>query len=236
MSVSRLFELQQIDLALARAIAQRQALDDGSGAQAAARAAAEFLAGLQQQIAEGQGRLRTLDLEIKSVEAKRTKVERELYSGRIGNPKELTAMQEEVAALRRHQGRLEDEVLALMERAEHLEAQVREARRQLEEAEADLARRVEAFRQAAEASDREIADLAARREALAEGLDEDLLRRYTRLRDQKGGIAVVAVRHGVCGGCHVVIPQRLLSRLERDPELLAACDGCGRLLVVRPET
>jgi hypothetical protein len=156
-----------------------------------------------------------------------------MYSGRIGNPKELASMQEEVEALGRQQAAVEDQVLVLLEQVEQLDPRAREAQRTLEDAEAALTRQEDAFRAAAAAADREIREFTARRAELAAAIDEDLLRRYERLREHKGGVAVVAVHNGVCDGCHVTIPERLVSRLRQDPSLVAACDGCGRLLVVR---
>jgi hypothetical protein len=166
------------------------------------------------------------------VQAKRAKVETALYSGRIGNPKELTSMQEELALLDRTKSRGEDELLGLLDEIERLEPQEREGVGILEAADAALARQVAAFQRSVEETEKEIADLTARRAGLVDGLDEDLVRRYDRLRERKGGVAIVAVRGGICEGCHVGIPERLLRRLEDDSETLAACDGCGRWLFV----
>ncbi len=233
MGVSRLYELQQTDSSLARAIAHRQGLDDGSGQRAALAAAAEHLETIQRERASRQSRLRALDLEIQSLQAKLTKVNTDLYSGRIGNPKELAAMQDEVAAFDRQKASLEDEVLALLEQVDQFDAQARETQQAVDAAATALARQEAVFREAAAAADREIGDLTARRAAVVADVEKDLLRRYDLLRERKGGVAVVAVHSGICDGCHMAIPARLVTRLEKDPDLLAACDGCGRLLVVR---
>lgn len=234
MPTSHLYELQQVDVALVTALAYRQNLNDGTPQRATAALVAGRLQAVQQEAAAVQSRLRSLDLEIRSVQAKRAKIEADMYSGRIGNPKELTAMHEDVSALGRHKGHLEDEVLGLLEQAEELDRQQREAQAELAAAEADLARTLDEYRRAVEATDQEIAALTARRQHVAAQVDEGLIRRYDRLREQKGGVAVAAVRSGVCDGCHVAVPHRLVSRLERDPDLIAACDRCGRLLVILP--
>jgi len=95
-----------------------------------------------------------------------------------------------------------------------------------------LAQQVGAYQQGTAAADHEIEQLTAQRAQLTASLDEDLLRRYDRLREAKGGVAIVAVRGGRCGGCHITIPERFTRRLEENPDTLAACDGCGRLLFV----
>jgi hypothetical protein len=230
--VSGLFHLQQLDLEITRLGTVRAGLNDGTPERAALAAASERLAGIRAEIATRQARLRTLDLELQSVQAKRKKVEGELYSGRIGNPKELTALQDELAALGRTKGHLEDEVLGLLDEVERLEPQEHEAQAVVAAAEAALARQLDAFAQQVAAADRQLADLAARRAQAVAALEDELLRRYDRLREAKGGVAIVAVRGGICEGCHVTIPERVRRRLEEDPETLAACDGCGRLLIV----
>jgi predicted nucleic acid-binding Zn-ribbon protein len=233
---SRLYDLQQLDTALAAALARRRGLDDGAAQRDVVAAATARLEEIARETAAVHSRQRTLELEIQSLRAKRTKIEREMYSGRVGNPKELAAMQDDVAAIGRHIGKLEDEELTLMEQSEGLEADGRAAEQERAAAATELARIVDAFARDSADADEEIATLTARRQALAAEIDEDILRRYDRLLEKKGGLAVVAVTGGVCGGCHVMIPQRLLSRLERDREMIATCDGCGRMLVVLPDT
>lgn len=232
---ARLLGLQRIDSGLTRAIAHREALDDGSAARGRVLEASTSLEETRHRLTSGHSRQKVLELEIQSLYAKRRKIEADMYSGRIGNPKELSAMQDDVASLGRHADHLEGEVLELLEQAEHIGVEHQEAEQRLAQAQADLARILEEFRLSSVAIDEEIASLTAARQENAADIGEDLLRRYERLREKKGGLAVVAVRGGVCEGCHVTVPDRLLSRLERDEELVATCDGCGRLLTVQPE-
>ena len=217
---------------MARVSAHRAGLNDGTPERSAGVAAAERLAALRAEIAARQARLRILDLELQSVQAKRKKVEGDLYSGRISNPKELASMQDELAALDRTKDHLEDDVLGLLDEVERLEPQEQEARAALAAAEAALTRQIQAFEQAAAEAERDLADLTAQRAQVATALDDDLMRRYDRLREAKGGVAVVAVRGGICEGCHITIPERFRRRLEENPDALATCDGCGRILIV----
>lgn len=233
MAAYQLYDLQQLDTAIIRTAAHRASLDDGTAQRAVVAAAVQELADLQGRLAAWHARLRALDLGLRSLEAKRAKFDADLYSGRIGNPKELAAIQEEIGALDRVKAGLEDETLSVMELVEQAEPEARRAEATLEATQAALAQQEAAFIAATAAADGEIADLAARRSALAAQIDEFLLKRYERLREHKGGLAVVAVTGGICDGCHVAIPEGRLQRIAGDPNALAACDGCGRLLVVR---
>lgn len=58
---------------------------------------------------------------------------------------------------------------------------------------------------------------------------EDVLARYRRILKSKRDVAVVPIRHGACGGCHMkVTPQTSLSAKAADQ--LVSCDNCGRLI------
>ena len=60
-------------------------------------------------------------------------------------------------------------------------------------------------------------------------MPEDALSRYRRILKSKRDVAVVPIRHGACGGCHMkVTPQTVLSAKAADH--LVSCDNCGRLI------
>ena len=179
-----------------------------------------------------QARLRSLELELQTAADKSRKVEQDLYSGRVGNPKELTAMQEDVAALGRQRRKIEDEMLALMEETEQLaktvgtlEAQRQARERELEE---DLAQYQTHTRTLAG----QLETLRGTRETKAAELDPDLLRRYERLRPRKEGVAVAAVVGGICDGCHVAIPEGRAAEILEGNRVFT-CEECGRILYVQ---
>ena len=52
---------------------------------------------------------------------------------------------------------------------------------------------------------------------------------YQTLRRRKGGLAVVQVRNGACGGCGIVVSPALEWQLRHDG--LSTCGNCGRIIV-----
>lgn len=227
-----LYRLQQLDSRLAWVAERLRALGPDAEVEARARAAGEALRAGEDALAATQREIRTLELALQSAVAKRLRVEQDLYAGRVRNPKELAAMQEEVEALKRQARRLEDAILEQMERAEGLLGDLRgltdaaaAARREWEEREAAATRE----RAALEA---ELARLTAARDALAAAIEEPLRRRYERLRERLGGVAVAAARRGICEGCHVALPEARVRRLAEEPETLLTCERCGRILVL----
>jgi len=228
----QLYELQRLDSRLMQLERTLASLDDGSRLRALAeeaRAAADAAAA---ELKAKQARLRALELEVQTVGDRSRKLERDLYSGRVTNPKELTGMQEDLQALGRQRRRIEDEMLALMEETEQgakdvarLEAQRQARERELED---HLAR----YQAHTRTLHDQIAAVRSEREARAAAVDPDLLRRYERLRERKEGLAVAAVLQGVCEGCHVAIPEGRVAEVL-DGERLFTCEECGRILYVQ---
>lgn len=232
--IRQLYELQLVDTQLVRLEAALAALDDGAARRAQVEQARTVEETARSDLQTRQSRLRDLELELQSTVGKAAKVEQDLYSGRISNPKELRAMQEDVEALGRQRQRIEDEMLALMEEVERqleqfrgLETDRQARERALDEALEDYTTRHRALTAELEAARR-------RREALAVEADPDFLRRYERLRGRKGGVAVATVNGAVCSACHMTVPEALLNA-AREHDEIRTCEDCGRILYVPKE-
>ena len=60
-------------------------------------------------------------------------------------------------------------------------------------------------------------------------IDEATRRLYDRLATSPGLPAVVAIRDGMCGGCHLKISSNIDSEIRKGDKLLT-CDQCGRIV------
>jgi predicted nucleic acid-binding Zn-ribbon protein len=60
----------------------------------------------------------------------------------------------------------------------------------------------------------QLAELEAERAKLGEGVDEDLLYQYNKLFVNKGGLAVVALEHETCMGCHMKLTTQTAVRVK----------------------
>jgi predicted nucleic acid-binding Zn-ribbon protein len=196
--------------------------EDVARALGAARETEENLAQLRTQ-------LRDLELEISGLKAKLTQNQDRLYSGRVRNPKELSNLQEEAAALRRREAELEDEQLELLIAIEEEEAELAERRArhlQIEttwrkEQAALLAEKAQLQADLAELDD----ELSERRAQFGAG---DLAL-YDDLRRGLGGVGVVQLKRGICQACGTDVPVSAARAVERG-EGLHYCPTCNRLL------
>lgn len=191
-------------------------------------ATAHDVEGRRHELARGQQKLED---EISSLTDRAGHHDKTLYSGTIGNPRELQTLQEEIAALKRRISQLEDQEIEVMEQIEPLDAELAEAAK----TRTALDDRGGALR--AQIVDEQVtidADLArvhAERAEIAGTIDPELLAEYQTLRPQSGGIAIARLVGGSCGGCHLGLSAVEVDRIKKlPPEAPAHCEECGRLL------
>lgn len=231
---AQLYHLQTLDSKVAALEVELASLDDGSAlsAQLGAAQNAEEAAGVD--LHDKQSRLRILELELQSTVGKKKKLEADLYSGRVGNPKELQAMDADIQMLNRQSGRTEEDVLNLMEEIEKLLVDIRGLEKDRQARQTAFAAHLETYRQRKDELTRELETTRAERETFAPQLDPELLRRYERLHGRKEGVAVVKIlSNGICGGCNFKLPGQLVTRVLEEDAVLT-CEECGRILYGGP--
>lgn len=172
-----------------------------------------------------------LEDDITSINDKAAQHDKTLYSGTIGNPRELQTLQDEIGALKRRVVQLEDQELELMEQIEPLDATLAELaaeRARLDDRAAGLRG---AIVEAEVSIDDELATVRSEREALVTDVEPALLAEYQQLRPQGGGIAIARLVGGTCGGCHLSLSAVEVDRIKKlPPDEPAHCEECGRLL------
>jgi predicted nucleic acid-binding Zn-ribbon protein len=232
--MERLLELQDLDLAIDRLESRRRDLEgEEEVRQARGRAdeAEERLGELKLALDSVVREQTRLETEADSLDQKMEAEQRRLYDGSVANPKELQAIQNEVANLRSRKTRVEDDVLAQMERREEMEGRLPALEDELAEVR-DRLREIEstAERDRAEVS-RGLGERRAERDALTPALDEELLELYEDLRSAKKGVGAARLVDGVCQGCHQKLSAMELDRIRRT-EGIRRCEYCRRILIL----
>jgi len=129
--------------------------------------------------------------------------ERQLYSGVIHNPRELTQLSEELDHLRVQLATEEVEEMELLSSLDEAELKQQE--------------------QQADNASRRIADQRA-------AIPAAHLRLYDRVAAFRPAPAVVDVRDGVCAGCRLPLSHSQLRALRMSADPLT-CETCGRILI-----
>jgi uncharacterized protein len=231
-----LLELQAHDSAVDRLVHRRGSLPEDARLAELGQA----LAAVDQLTAERDGTLATVrreqkrfEDEVDMVTRKARSEEERAVSGRVTSPKELTAIQEEVAALKRRQDVLEDQLLERMEQRETLEAELAELAGRREGIVGEQAEVTKARDAALVEIDRELESERTAREAIAPGLGAELRALYDQLRARHGGVGAAALVGNTCQGCRVSISPVELAAIRRRPaEEVKRCENCRRILVV----
>ena len=199
------------------------------------------IAAVESELATRTARFDELKNRTRQIEADRKKLDLEVQSkqaaiARYKSQQQQTRKNEEFAALNheiehteKEISTLEDSELELMEAYEKGLAAVSEGQKELaqhqekaKQKKADLEKRVAAV----------TADLTAAQEkqaAAEQVVPEDDLSRYRRILKSKKDIAIVPIRGGACGGCHMKLTSQTVIS-ARGGEGLTSCENCGRLV------
>jgi uncharacterized protein len=142
---------------------------------------------------------------------------------------EFQALGHEIQRLEKEIEQIEDNEIEAMEQIEKIQAEVVSSDRGFKDASALAERQSSGLQQKHMALEQRLRETEAERKQIADGIDPDLLFRYTRLFASKGGNAVVPVEHEVCMGCHMKNTSTLVHRVKLNLEILQ-CEQCGRIL------
>jgi uncharacterized protein len=227
-ALERLWTLQQVDSRLAAARSNRASLDDGSALRAEVETTRGTAAAATARLHECQAAIKDHELQLAGTETKQRKIEGDLYGGRVSNPKELSSLQEELTMLARIRDHLEDRILAFLDEVEVLREQASTAEAARTALERRLAAHVAEYEAARTRLDSEIETLTAERSAAAARVEARLLRRYEGIAAQEGGLGIVPIHNGLCGGCHNALPTDFVARV-RDGQIVI-CERCRRIL------
>jgi predicted nucleic acid-binding Zn-ribbon protein len=181
------------------------------------------------ELARSQQRLED---EIASLTERANQAEKQLYSGAVSNPRELQALQDDVASIRRRIGQLEDDELEIMELTEPVDAERSELAGQRDQLDADAQRlRAELAESESELA-AELGEVRAEREAAAKSVPDELWTEYDELRSRLGGVAIARLAGTTCQGCHLALSAVEVDRIRKvSLDEAVHCEECGRLLV-----
>ncbi|MCF6379171.1 C4-type zinc ribbon domain-containing protein [Nocardioides KLBMP 9356] len=176
------------------------------------------------------------DREVEQVRTRRERDRSRMDSGQITNPKDLERMQHELVSLERRISTLEDAELEVMEALEEAQQVLDGLGIRAEDLDARIAELVAQRDEKQAAIDASLTEVTGARGPAAEGLPDDLMALYERLREQKGvGAALLRARQ--CGGCHMTLDASEISRIKAAPaDEVIRCEECQRILVRTDES
>jgi len=196
---------------------------------------------LDSNLASGSSRLDAVKLRAREVEMEKKKLEIEAQAKRDSIAKfktqqfqtrkneEFQALNNEIKRFETDIEKIEDRELELMEEAEQLKGGVAAAEKEQAATKAHTDRQIAEIAGKVQAIEAQLGELEAERVTLTAEIDEDLLYQYNKLFANKAGLAVVALEHETCMGCHMKLTTQTAVRVKGNKEILN-CEQCGRIL------
>lgn len=228
LDVLALWKLHQVDAKIAAIRNQAAHLDVGQRLQAE-------IDKIQAEEAEVGGKARSLaaeqtDLELqnKSLEDKIKKLDKELFGGKVVNPREVENYEKEIATLKKKRSVNDERILELWELVPPAKEAAQKVAARLDEAKKKLAERRKVAMQEKTTLETEFARLSKLRPEATKGIPPTLLARYEDIRKRHGGIGMAKVEKRACSACGTALPERSIAALKDDKTM--TCETCHRIL------
>jgi len=228
MSVAKqLYQLQEVDLELESTEESLRQVASQLGESETVAEARNKLTLERQHLEELARQQRSLEGEIDGIISKLTTAEKELYSGRIRNPKELTNLQHEIDGLKAKRAQLEDKTLEIMGQVELTTKNLAAMNSNLEALEAEWQSQQQQLSAKLEQLKITVSDLKHKQQHQTAEIDPQTNEIYQGLKKQRR-TAVAKVEQGICHGCRISLPVTELQRVRSGS--LVRCSSCGRIL------
>jgi predicted nucleic acid-binding Zn-ribbon protein len=226
-----LFKLQAIDVRLREKQLEIEAYEQQL---AARRASMEALRGRIEALTERRKQLVTERAlaERRVSDSEDELKERRSRLSRVRNERELRAGESEIASMRDDIDQQQEVYLVVTDRVEELERELEGLRTEYADLEAADHRHVDEESARIEALRADLGEGKSERDAIAKDLDKSLRQRYEMVFSRRNGLAVVEVRDGSCGGCHMGIPPQTVIEIMRSGAV-RVCPSCQRILYAR---
>ena len=188
----------------------------------------EYMEELQTKNSKGEADRRMFQLEIDASKTKLTEYEEKLYQ--VKTNKEYDAISLEIDTKKMEINELENKILQTLEDEQEIEETLKTLTTEVDELEKQLKEHYKELDEIVQQTKEEEERLKKQKSGLVGDIAERLLRQYERIRKAKGGLAVVKIERGSCGGCFSAIPPQRIVEI-REQNRLNTCEYCGRILV-----
>jgi len=160
-------------------------------------------------------------------ESKREKAEKNMES--ISTQREYEALDKEIedAAGKEQEFRnkLQREVRIIAD----LDDEMKQSQALIDQQEAELEERRKSIEMEVAAKQTKMKELIELEKSLSADLDSDILFKFERIIRNKMGLGIVAIKGGVCMGCHMILPAQFANTVRQGEEIVF-CPYCSRIL------
>lgn len=225
----RLFQLQKIDSEIDQAIKRISEIDVLLADDEELKNAQDREMNTRRKLEEKRKVLKRAEREVKDQERKIEQNKAKLYGGKITNPKELEDLQLESESLERYLAVLEERQLEAMLEVDQAQSEHKRALQELQNIQKSRKSLHAELNSERSTLENKIQSLSQQRKAASEGISDEDLEEYERLRETSGGIAVAKVNNNSCSACGTQVPSAVYQK-ARSASQLTHCKTCHRIL------
>ncbi|MDP6778123.1 MAG: C4-type zinc ribbon domain-containing protein [Candidatus Latescibacteria bacterium] len=180
-------------------------------------------------IADIEKSRRSMEGELETITADLKKHQDRLYE--VKTNREYDALQHEIEALQSRVDEHETGILEGIEQNEDLEARLGEEEEIQKEQETEQLAEIKELQSQLDSVEDDVKTWETKRKAVEDQIERRALSAYGRIRGVvRGGVAVVQIVKGACGGCFRQLPPQRLVEV-RTQERIIRCENCGRIVV-----
>jgi predicted nucleic acid-binding Zn-ribbon protein len=170
-----------------------------------------------------------VDQDIQGKKIKINQSESSLYGGKVQNPKELQALQAEIASLNKYVSENETKLTSMMQEFEMIEKQDDQARAALEEGISTREKQNVLYLNEKDSILKELEKLDSERQLAITQIYPQHILKYEEIRKKKKNIAVTNVEDDTCSACGVSLTPSEWQA-ARSPDQIVFCPSCSRII------
>lgn len=143
--------------------------------------------------------------------------------------KEYHAMLKEIETNEEKNSEIEDRIIYILEEIDDVREGLKSKEEELNAYRLKYEKDRSEIEKEINSVDSELSACQKKIDDVREKIDADLFKKYEIIKEKRNDIAVISVRNGVCGGCHMNIPPQMYNELQRSENLML-CPNCNRII------
>jgi predicted nucleic acid-binding Zn-ribbon protein len=147
----------------------------------------------------------------------------------ISTQREYEALDKEIREAAEKEQQYRKELQKVQRTLSDLNEQLKSNANLIEQQEEELAKLRSGIESEVSEKQQRVEILSARESELAMGLDPEVLFKFERIIRNKMGKGIVAIKGGVCMGCHMILPVQFANSVRIGEEIVF-CPYCSRIL------
>jgi len=232
--LSILYELQEIDVQIAKLQSQKKAIPIEIK-----RLDAKFLED-KNRFLEAQNQLKDMEQQVSQKSEVLEQSEQRLKKNRsqrsliTDSEKEYNALERQISNLEKKNANAEDEILELMLSIDDATEALEKGQAELNREETEYQKRCATLHDTDKQLTAQIKEQMLNRKTYYDKVDSALLKRYDNWRTLKGTFLLAPVSDNACGGCNITPRPQTINEIRKG-EKIVTCESCGRILFYMPE-